>query len=123
MDFSVANHLLSSQSGVDASPKIQSSAFNKTVSQPVKEQTSSEQKTQEQVPLEDLATAAEHLGQALDVVNRGLEFSIHEDTNRIIVRVINRETQEVLKEIPPEQLLDMIARIWDLIGLIVDEKA
>jgi flagellar protein FlaG len=37
--------------------------------------------------------------------------------------VINRQTHEVIKEIPPEQLLDMIARIWEMIGLLVDEKA
>ncbi len=123
VDFSVTNHALASQSTVESHSKVQVSGVNQTASQTIKEQKYQEQKPHEQVSLEDLATAAEHLGQALEVINRGLEFSIHEDTNRIIVRVINRETQEVLKEIPPEQLLDMIARIWDVMGLIVDEKA
>ncbi len=73
--------------------------------------------------MEDLERAADHIGRALEVIDRGLEFSIHEDTNRVIVKVINRQTHEVIKEIPPEQLLDMIARIWEMIGLLVDEKA
>ena len=73
--------------------------------------------------MEDLERAADHIGRALEVIDRGLEFSIHEDTNRVIVKVISRQTHEVIKEIPPEQLLDMIARIWEMIGLLVDEKA
>jgi len=76
-----------------------------------------------EIALEDLERAADHIGRALEVIDRGLEFSIHEDTNRVIVKVINRQTHEVIKEIPPEQLLDMIARIWEMIGLLVDEKA
>lgn len=74
------------------------------------------------VTTEELETAAEHIGRALEVIDRGLEFSVHEDTNRVVVRVINRETQEVIKEIPPEKILDVIARIWEMIGLFVDEK-
>ncbi|HHT73221.1 MAG TPA: flagellar protein FlaG [Firmicutes bacterium] len=75
------------------------------------------------VTLEELERAAGHIGRALELIDRGLEFSVHEDTNRVVVKVINRETKEVIKEIPPEQILDVIARIWDMIGLLVDEKA
>ncbi|MEW6624314.1 MAG: flagellar protein FlaG [Bacillota bacterium] len=50
------------------------------------------------------------------------EFSIHDDTKEIMVKVIDQETNEVIREIPPEKILDMVATMWELAGLIVDEK-
>lgn len=50
------------------------------------------------------------------------EFSYHEETKRVSIKVLDSETQEVIREIPPEQTLDMIQRMWDLAGILVDEK-
>ncbi|WP_238988834.1 flagellar protein FlaG [Calorimonas adulescens] len=51
-----------------------------------------------------------------------LEFSIHEGTHKIVVKIINEETNEVIKEIPPEKILDLVAKIWEIVGLFVDKK-
>jgi len=51
-----------------------------------------------------------------------LEFSIHRETKEIIVRIVDSETQEVLKEIPPEKLLDLVAKLWEMAGLLIDER-
>ncbi len=50
------------------------------------------------------------------------EFSYHEETKRISIKVLNSETHEVIKEIPPEETLDMIQKMWDLAGILIDEK-
>ena len=50
------------------------------------------------------------------------EFKFHEDLNRISITVKDSETNEVIKEIPPEKTLDMIAKTLELAGLLVDEK-
>ncbi len=50
------------------------------------------------------------------------EFGIHEKTNRITIKMVDKQTKKVIKELPPEKMLDMIARIWEVSGLIVDEK-
>lgn len=39
-----------------------------------------------------------------------------------MVKVIDAETEEVIREIPPEKILDLVAMIWEMIGLIVDER-
>ena len=39
-----------------------------------------------------------------------------------MVSIIDRETEEVLREVPPEQILKMVAKIWEVIGIFVDEK-
>ena len=54
--------------------------------------------------------------------NYSTQFGIHEKTNRITVKIIDKKTKEVVKELPPEKTLDMIAKMWEYAGLIVDEK-
>lgn len=54
--------------------------------------------------------------------DRKLEFSIHEKTKEIIVKVINTEDDSVVREIPSEKILDMIAKLWEMTGMFVDEK-
>ncbi len=50
------------------------------------------------------------------------EFGIHEKTNRITVKIVDKDTKEVIKELPPEKMLDMIAKVWEYAGLVVDER-
>ncbi len=54
--------------------------------------------------------------------NRRFEFSIHEQTNEIVVKVYNSETDELVREIPNEKILDMVAKICEMAGLFVDER-
>lgn len=50
------------------------------------------------------------------------EFSYHEETNRVSIKVYDKETEEVIREIPPEEALEMIEKMWELAGMLVDEK-
>ena len=49
-------------------------------------------------------------------------FGVHDSTNRVTIKIVDKKTKEVLKEYPPEKTLDMIAKVWELAGLLVDEK-
>lgn len=49
-------------------------------------------------------------------------FGVHEDTNRVTIKIVDKQTNEVIKEFPPEKTLDMIAKVWEMAGLMVDEK-
>ena len=51
-----------------------------------------------------------------------LQFSIHEATGRTFVRVIRGETGEVIREIPPEQILNLAAKIDEMMGILYDQK-
>jgi len=50
------------------------------------------------------------------------EFSYHEETKRVSIKVMDQETNEVIKEIPPEETLDMLQKMWEMAGIVVDEK-
>lgn len=69
-----------------------------------------------------LEKAIEKANRSMVFRNRYLEFRIHEKTNEIIVRVIDSDTQEVIREIPSEKMLDMFASMLELAGLLVDER-
>lgn len=69
----------------------------------------------------------EQLKQAVDKMNKNMHnsevmFGIHEATKRITIKVVDKETKEVIRELPPEKTLDMIAKVWELAGILVDEK-
>ena len=71
----------------------------------------------------------EHLRDAIDKANNQMkphrtrfEFSYHEETKRVSITVRDRETSEVIKEIPPEEALKMLEKLWEIAGFLVDEK-
>lgn len=50
------------------------------------------------------------------------EYAYHKETNRVSIKVINADTSEVIREIPPEKSLDMLQKMWEMAGILVDEK-
>lgn len=64
---------------------------------------------------------------AVDEINKKVHnseavFGIHEATNRVTIKIVDKDTKKVLKEYPPEKTLDMIAKVWEMAGLLVDQK-
>lgn len=62
------------------------------------------------------------LNDIVDFLGRGIRFKLHDETDLLMTQIIDVKTQEVLKEMPPEEMLDLIARIEEMVGLIIDEK-
>ena len=64
---------------------------------------------------------------AVDEINKKAHnseavFGIHDATNRVTIKIVDKDTKKVLKEYPPEKTLDMIAKVWEMAGLLVDRK-
>ncbi|MCM8900487.1 flagellar protein FlaG [Caldicoprobacter algeriensis] len=74
------------------------------------------------VSQDDIMQAVKRANKALEGTNRRFEYSIHDQTNTIMIKVIDTETNEVIREIPPEKILNLIAKLWELAGIIVDER-
>jgi len=69
-----------------------------------------------------LIDAIQKTNQAIKGANCSFEYSIHEQTKQIMVKVIDMETKDVIKEFPPEKILDMVAKMWEVAGIMVDER-
>lgn len=72
----------------------------------------------------------EMLDKAIEVANKTLakhnnfiERSVHDVTKTVMYVMKDTQTDEVIKEFPPKKIQDMIAKMWELAGLFVDEKA
>jgi len=50
------------------------------------------------------------------------QFGIHEGTGRVTIKIIDKQTKEILKEFPAEETLKMIEKAWEIAGIMVDEK-
>ena len=64
---------------------------------------------------------------AVDEINKKAHnseavFGIHDATNRVTIKIVDKDTKKVLKEYLPEKTLDMIAKVWEMAGLLVDQK-
>lgn len=78
-------------------------------------------------PKDQQQASTEQIKKAVEQLNKNLShseavFGIHDATNRVTIKIVDKESKEVIKEIPPEKTLDMIAKAWELAGLLVDER-
>ena len=78
----------------------------------------SARQAQQQQKSEQLKKAIAEMNRRINNSNEEAVFGVHEDTNRIMIKIMDKETKEVIKEFPPEKTLDMIARIWEMAGKI-----
>ncbi|WP_130805953.1 flagellar protein FlaG [Senegalia massiliensis] len=74
------------------------------------------------VSKEELIHAVNASNESLKMYDKKLEYSIHEKTNTIMVKLVDTETDEIIREIPSEKILDMIGKMWEIAGIIIDEK-
>lgn len=75
------------------------------------------------VDRDTLEQVTKELDKFMQSLNAGIQFSVHEKTNRLIVQVVDKRDGTVLKEFPPHELLDTLANIQEYVGILLDKKA
>ncbi len=71
---------------------------------------------------EEIRKAVENLNKKMINENSEAIFGFHDKTNRVTIKIVDKTTKEVIKELPPEKTLDMLAKVWEMAGILVDEK-
>jgi len=71
---------------------------------------------------ENIDNVVDTLNSAAKSVDRRVNFSFNEKTNRVIIKFINGDTNEVIREIPPKEMIKLLERMNDFIGMFVDES-
>jgi flagellar protein FlaG len=90
----------------------------------VSEENDADKLAEQAVGAEELRAAAAEVQQVVEVASgRDLAFEIFEDTSSLFVKISDRGTGEMIKQIPSEDVLRMQARIQELVGMLVDEQA
>ena len=88
---------------------------------------SAESNTNQNENQQDPEKQQEAIRKAVDNLNKNMKntsaiYGIHEGTNRVTIKLVDKQTKEVIKELPPEKTLDMISKVWEMAGMLVDEK-
>lgn len=77
---------------------------------------------QDPIPKEKVQKAVDALNEFMTTQNRSSKFVLHDGLDRYYVEVVDAETEEVIREVPPRKLLDAFYSMQKFLGMIVDEK-
>ena len=72
---------------------------------------------------EDVIKAIDKLNEFLKDEHTYEEYSIHEKLGDVMVKIISEDTKEVIMECPPKKILDLVAKMMELVGVAIDKKA
>jgi len=72
---------------------------------------------------EQVKDAIRHVQDFVRPINQNIEFSLDEDTGKVVVKVVDGATREVVKQIPSEEMLSIAKALDRLQGLLVRNKA
>jgi flagellar protein FlaG len=114
-----SNRVTDSQSGQPSEKKITTDAAAAML--PVRELIHKD-KSELSISDEIVVKAIEKANKAIEGVGKRFEYSVHKKTGDIIVKVINKDTNEVIREIPPEKIIDLVAKLQEIVGVIIDER-
>ncbi|MDR3013263.1 MAG: flagellar protein FlaG [Chitinispirillales bacterium] len=70
-----------------------------------------------------METPIAQANKALQAFDRQIEREIHDVTKALMYTIRDTRTNEVIAEYPPRKIQDMIAKMWELAGLFIDQKA
>ena len=98
--------------------------------QAVDSKTDASRRAQEQIAVQQIAASRQAIDEEVDVLNElanilnhKLSFAVREESGETYVRVVDRETGEVVRVIPPEELMELSERIRSLAGLFFEGEA
>lgn len=72
---------------------------------------------------DELRKAVERLDELARVVRQELQFSVDETSGRVVIKVIDIESKETIRQIPPEEILNLISRFKELNSGLVNTEA
>jgi flagellar protein FlaG len=73
-------------------------------------------------PLDQARKAVENLNEAMNELQTSLGFSVREEDRQVVVTVTNRSTDEVIRQIPAEEVLQIRDKMAEITGLLFDKK-
>lgn len=80
------------------------------------------QSNEQEVSKEKLQQAVDSVNEIFEINHSELKFVFHEGLEQYFVQLVNSDTEEVVREIPPKKLLDVFYEMQKLVGMMVDEK-
>lgn len=103
--------------------EIQKAQQNKDSQKQQIEQKNQEQNLLKNISENELKKAAEELNKKLNMLNSQLKIEIDKDTGIKVAKIIDKETDEVIRQIPPEAILKIVKYLDEVTGILFNERA
>lgn len=97
-------------------PQARSAATKVETSNPV-------EKTAATPSAAELKDAVDNINKSMKALSQSLEFSIDQDSNRTIVKVVDQATKEVIRQIPTPEALEISKALDTVQGLLIKQTA
>ena len=80
---------------------------------------------EEREPMDEKSVSfmTQDLNELMSKINCNLEFQYHKEVNMMSVKMLDKKTHEVIKEVPPEEMLDQMAKAREWLGAFLDKNA
>ncbi|MBV5296807.1 MAG: flagellar protein FlaG [Rhodoferax sp.] len=88
-----------------------------------KSNTASQKSAAAKPSADELKQAVENINKSLQSLSQGLEFSVDTESKHTVVKVIDHQTRELIRQIPSEQALQIAKTLDQLVGKLLNEKA
>lgn len=78
--------------------------------------------SQEPITAQQLEKVAQQLQDFVGEMNHGLEFSVDKDSGRDVIKVIDKDSGDLVKQFPSEEVLTLVAKLSEMVGGFIDAK-
>lgn len=80
-------------------------------------------KAQKKLNEKELEKISKEMSKFMQLINSDIQFQVHSETKQLIVQVVDTRDGTVIKEFPPHEMLDTMAKIKEYVGILLDKKA
>lgn len=97
--------------------------INQTNKEVSKEDYNNISKDKDKYDKKDIDKAITKLNHFLSDDNTHAEYNVHDKFGDVMIKIVDNKTKEVVMEVPPKKILDMVAKLCELVGVVFDKKA
>ncbi len=94
-----------------------------SVKEDIKKFTVNENTTEPEITQKDVEKSVEKLNKFLEDEQVHVEYEVHDKFNQLMIKIIDDNTKEVIQELPPRKIIDMVAKMCEMVGILMDKKA
>lgn len=114
---------LGSQVGVSEATETQKVASSAQKPSGLENESLREKILQDAVSREDVEEVAKFLNESTNLFNLSISFQVNEDIDRVVVSVVDKDTEELIRQIPSEEVVQLAKRLNEMVGVLFNETA
>jgi flagellar protein FlaG len=71
----------------------------------------------------EVKKAVDKLNKFLEADNISVEYAVHEKFGDLMIKIVDSKTKDIILEVPPRKILDMVAKMMETVGIVLDKRA